>query len=195
MALELLCELVNIQHEKELKKDFIIVESVTNLLSPLAAKINNKPEALLQHVDVDVLSAQLGALISLGRSSENRESHSDFARKKGEQYAPGLYQFLLDIAEPHTEKVFGKDTGDTLTADQFLIDLGNSSFKSETKKWAEIITKAQKGDQESLGKLKTAFNKLNDYYANVLQKLQGHFDKQEFDKAANTAEVPALKAA
>lgn len=194
MALELLCELANLQYERELKQDFIIVESVSNLLKPLTAKINMKPDVLLQHVDAEVLSAQLATLISLGQSSENREAHTDFARKKGEQYSPGLYQFLSDIAEPHTEKAFGKDHGQEMTADQFLIDLGNTSFKSETKKWAEVIQKAQNGDTEALSRLKTAINKLNEYYANVMQKLQGHFDKQDFDKAAASAEAPQLNA-
>lgn len=195
--MSLLVELVEMQEDKEMKGELVIAESVSTFLKPLTAKINTKPEAILQHADKEVLAAQIAALLALAESGENRESHSDFARKGDEKFAPKLYQFMVDINEPHTEKVFGKEDGlQSMNADQFLLHLGDVSFKSKKAEWLQVLEKAEKGDEEALNRLKVVLNKMNEWYSKKLNMLHSHFDKKEFEKVGASLDAePAMSKA
>jgi hypothetical protein len=172
---ELLSELVQLKEEQETIKIYPIVESVDTLLRNLTAKIKSKPENFLEHIDIEQLAPQLAALMILGKR-DNRESFDDFSQLDPEKkVSQKFYFFLRDIDEQHADRLF--DEG--ITANKFLLYIGNTHAKSLTEEWKTILEKAKTGDQAAIEKVKQAFTKLNEHYAVVYKKLTDAFyDKQ-----------------
>jgi hypothetical protein len=164
-----------------------LAESIDSFLKPLVSKVNSHPEYLLDHADIPTLAAQIAGLLMIGSSQQNRETHNEFKKLDGEKFSSGLYKFLSNINEPHSERGFGQDT--KITADAYLVKIGKEHYADETKRWEEILTKAKEQDEESLTKLKDNLTKLEIYYKATLQKLKDHFDQQELEQRATTLEV------
>jgi hypothetical protein len=166
MSFSLLQELYEIkQREAELKAEPLL-ESVESLLQVLTAKIKSKPEAFLEHIDLDELAAQLGGLVLLGKA-EHRQVIDEFSKLDDKRLSENLFKFLRDIAEPHADKIF--DEG--LTADKFLIYIGNVHAKSLTEEWKQVLASAKEGDQDAIKRISNALGKLNEFYSAAYRKL------------------------
>lgn len=170
MSFTLINELLDIkQKEVEIAVEPIL-ESVENLLQVLTAKVKNKPDAFLEHININELAAQLGALVFLGKA-ENRVKIEEFSKLDDKKLSENLFKFLRDIAEPHPDKIFDEH----LTADQFLIYIGNIDAADQTKEWKTILTSAKNGDQASIQRVANAISKLNEFYAAAYRKLSAAY--------------------
>jgi hypothetical protein len=182
MSFTLLQELYAIKERSAREEAEPLLESVETLLQVLVAKVKNRPEAFLEHIDIEELAAQLGGLVLLGKA-EHRAVIDDFAKLDDKKLSENLFKFLRDIAEPHADRIF--DEG--LTADKFLIYIGNVHAKSLTQEWKDVLLKAKEGDQEALKRISNALVKLNEFYSAAYRKLSSAYDH-------HASAVPAMNA-
>lgn len=182
MSFTLLNELHVIKEAQIFDETYPLMESVGTLLQSLVAKIKNKPDSFLEHIEIPELAAQLAGLMILGKSA-NRESFDDFAKLDDKQLSQNFYNFLRDIAEPHTEKLFQDGQ---MTADKFLNYIGTTHAKSLVEDWTKILENAKAQDEEALKKVSKAFDTLNNHYANVFKTLSDQFMNKQLDKVTSS---------
>ena len=176
---ELISGLVQLKEEQELDQVYPMMESVETLLRNLTSKITAKPDNFLEHIEIEQLAPQLAGLMILGKK-DNRESFDDFAQVDPEKkVSKNFYYFLRDIDEQHADRIF--DEG--LTANKFLLFIGNTHAKSLTEEWKAILEKAKAGDQPAVEKVKQAFTKLNEHYGAVYKKLTDAFYNKQGEHA------------
>lgn len=182
----LLSELIELKEEQEINKVQPLLESVETLLRNLVAKIKNKPDAFLQHIDIEILAPQLAGLMLLGKA-ENRDSIDDFAKLEeinGKKLSQNFFNFLRDIDELHSDKLF--DEGQ-LTANKFLNYVGSTLAKSLTEDWKKILLRAKDGDADAITKVTEAVTKLNEYYSTRFRELSHAFMDKQGDQAFSSA--------
>lgn len=186
----LISDLVMLKEEEETKEIYPLLESAETLLKNLVAKVKNKPDSFLEHVDLEVLAPQLAGLMLLGKR-ESRETIDDFSKLEdinGKKLSRNFYNFLRDIDSLHADKLF--DNGQ-LTANKFLNYVGTTLAKSLTEDWKNILQRAKDGDAEATKKVTEALSKLNEYYSTRYRELtQVFFDKQG-EHAFGTQTQPA----
>lgn len=183
MSFTLLNELNVIKEDQILEQTYPLMESVGSFLQVLVAKIKNKPDTFLQNVNIQTLARQISGLWVLGKSS-NRKEYEDFQDLDEKQLSHNFYQFLQDIAEPHTDKIFDNEEQN---ADEFLEYIGTTDNESKLSAWLKLLNDAKKQDKDAIAKLTKYLEQLNNHYATVMKTLSAEYMNKQFDKASKSS--------